>query len=148
MYLLSQVLSGVGISGPRSLPGGWYGGGRGGLPYTRYLPAPVLTSSAGHRNGRYASCWNAFLCVWLGMQLKLSCSVKTFTWHKPIWSQPWYRSHSSSGLIRMSRRVYHVMTYTGRLACPGQKHKIAASFIVVTAGMRTKICDQIIRSKG
>ena len=55
MYLLSQVLFGVGNSDSRSLPGGWYGG-RGGLPYTRYLPAPVLTSSAGHRNGRYAPC--------------------------------------------------------------------------------------------
>ena len=57
--------------GDRDIPREWvyWGGytreGGGVREYTRGdipdIPTPVLTSSGGHRSGRYASYWNAFL---------------------------------------------------------------------------------------
>ena len=64
------------MSGPMSLLGGGMSrvveGGYARNTPGRYTPQkvpPVLTSSGGHRNGQYASYWNAFL-LFITLRLK------------------------------------------------------------------------------
>ena len=57
MHPEGLVYQGVGVAGGR---------------YTRYLP--LLTSSGGHRSGRYASYWNAFLLPLCFYTCLSSCS--------------------------------------------------------------------------
>ena len=54
-----------------------------GTPPGRYSPErytlPVLSSSGGHRSGRYASYWNAFLsCDLFSVQLNTFETLQTF----------------------------------------------------------------------